>query len=290
MLHIHSDVRLTVKENQTWAIIGASGWIGSTILELALTNNIQVKAFGSKESIRIINGQQIQIQKYHPLLLLGQFFDVIWDAAFVTRERLLRDSKLSDINEDLTNKICQVASENPDSTIIYFSSGAAVHDALAKETYGLQKKQAEDRLLDIKSKFGTKIKIVRVWNVSGRQCPKPEAFALTSMLQEAIMNNSITIRSTILRWRRYSQLTQILYAAMLFDSKLNILDTGGPIVELRGLADAIQEAINRPLSIIDERVSSETESYYSESNEYEKTLESNGVMPASLIQQIQFLL
>lgn len=290
MLRILADVQLNVNENQTWAVIGASGWIGSTILELALTNNIQVNAFGSKESIRIINGRQIHIQKYHPLLLLGQSFDVIWDAAFVTRDRLLRDSKLSDINEDLTNKICQVALENSDSTIIYFSSGAAVHDSLAKETYGLQKKQAEDRLLDIKSKFGTNIKIVRVWNISGRQCPKPEAFALTSMLQEAITNNSITIKSSILRWRRYAQLTQILYAAMVFDSKLNILDTGGPIVELRGLADAIQEAINKPLSIIDQRVSSETESYFSESNEYENTLESNGIMPASLIEQVRFLL
>lgn len=278
------------EESQTWAVIGANGWIGSTILELALRRNVRVKAFGSTNSSRIINGRQIHIQQYHPDVLLGQSFDVIWDAAFITRERLKKNSKLSQINEDLTNKICQVASANQDSTIIYFSSGAAVHDSLGKEIYGLQKKQAESRLLDIKSKFGTNIKVVRVWNVSGRQCPKPEAFALTSMLQEAITNHSITIKSTIFRWRRYAQLTQILYAAMLFDSKLDILDTGGPIVELRDLADAIQEAINKPLVIIDQRVGSVSESYYSESNEYEKTLQSHGIIPSSLVQQIRFLL
>jgi nucleoside-diphosphate-sugar epimerase len=281
---------LILGENQHWAVIGASGWIGSTIIELAINNNIQVTAFGSRESLRKIGGRQIHIHKYETKLLWNRYFDVVWDAAFVTQERLLTNPALSIVNEELTRRICQVAEQNTGSTVIYFSSGAAVHDPLKNEIYGLQKKQAESRLLEIKSKVGTNIKIIRVWNISGRNCPKPEAFALTSMLVEALSNNSITIQSKIHRWRRYAQITQVLYSALLFDAKKNILDTGGPIVELRDIAENIQSAINKPLTIIDERISQEKENYFSESVEYELTLEKAGIIGANLIDQIRFLL
>ncbi len=277
-------------ENQHWAVIGASGWIGSTIIELAIKNNIRVTAFGSKESRKQIGGRQVYIHQYETKLLSNQYFDVVWDAAFVTRERLQTDSALAVVNEGLTKKICRVAEENTASTVIYFSSGAAVHNTLGNEIYGIQKKQAESRLLDVKSKFGTNIKIIRVWNISGRNCPKPEAFALTSMLSEALNKNSITINSKIYRWRRYAQITQVIYAALLFDSKKDILDTGGPIVELRDIAENIQLAINKPLTIVDERSSHEIENYFSESVEYELTLQKEGITAANLIDQIRFLL
>ncbi len=278
------------QSQSNWAVIGASGWVGSNVVAKARKLGVDFEAFGSHDRIEEVAGLPTRIAKYDPDTLIKKRFDVIWDCAFITQEKLRSHPELTEVNRYLTQALSQVIKSNAFGKLVYFSSGASQHSALRAEAYGSQKREVENEILSLVSRNAEKVKICRLWNVSGPHCKKKRDFAITSMIYEALEKGTITISSTRLVWRRFAMLEQVAHLMLNLGSEIQVIDSGGPLVEIGDLAREIAKAVGDSITIIEQKREGTGPLYFSESLAYEANLIKLGVTPASMKQQVQFML
>ena len=271
---------------QSWAIIGASGWVGSNVVEFARKFEVDVQLFGSSRRSQDIAGRNEAIEKYHPDSVSNNKYDFIWDCAFQTREKLANNPGLAEANLDLNAMTRHLADHGRFETYVYFSSGAALGARDTNEPYGLAKALAEESLMEIFKKTGKDIRIQRLWNVTGPHCQKKQEFAFTSLIQSAMNERRIEINSRTLVWRRFADLKQVIGIA-ISEPMSQPLDSGGELVEIRQLAKIITQELPYKVEVTDARESEDHARYFSTSMDYEEKLLGLGVTPRSLVDQVR---
>lgn len=271
---------------QSWAIIGASGWVGSNVVEFARRFEVDLHLFGSSSRSQEIAGRSEVIEKYDPHAMSSNRYDFIFDCAFQTREKLLQLPHLVEANLNLNAMTQFLASNGRFETYVYFSSGAALGATETNEPYGSAKALAEESLLEIAYRTGKDIRIQRLWNVTGPHCQKKQEFAFTSLVQSAMQERRIEINSKTFIWRRFADLRQVIGIAIA-EPLSEPLDSGGELVEIRQLASLIMQELPYSVEYTDARESQYHSLYFSKSMSYEEKLLDLGVTPRSILDQVR---
>lgn len=274
---------------QKWAVVGASGWIGSNIVHFGREFEIEIDSYGSHARTELIAGREAEVKKYDLATFKSSDYDFIWDCAFQTREKLKNNPDLSDENSKLIEMSKRLLSRNDFGAYVYFSSGAAIAKDGQTEPYALAKSIAEMELSEIGSARESDLRIHRLWNVTGPYCRKLQDFAFTSLIHNAVTLRKVRFSSETYVWRRFADLRQIIGLAVAKKNK-HPLDSGGELVEIREIARHLANLLPFDIEISDRRNSDLSDRYYSDSKGYESALIDLGLSPRTLNEQIQLAL
>jgi nucleoside-diphosphate-sugar epimerase len=222
---------------------------------------------------------------------------VVVDCAFLTRD-LVSDMSLEeyvDRNRALTATMLAASNLTSVGRTITISSGAAVypHDALAgplsENPYGYLKREAEEALLELSQRRGTHAVVARAWSVSGAFVQKPRSYALSDMILQA-RAGSIAISAQRLVYRRYASVEDLLAVALANAVRGGspLIDSGGPLVEMSDLADAVRKVVNPSAAVSREELSGDAPNlYYATSSQWDRECTRLGFVEADLPAQIQ---
>jgi nucleoside-diphosphate-sugar epimerase len=115
--------------------------------------------------------------------------------------------------------------------------------------------------------------ISRIFNISGGNINKFETFAITQMIKSAIDHKYIKVFADHQVFRRYADIGQLTRLVLqLLKSDFNgVFDSGGPLIEMRELADRIKKVIDPSVKLEFTAINtkSTSDNYYSRSDQYE---------------------
>jgi nucleoside-diphosphate-sugar epimerase len=277
-------------------VIGASGWLGRTALDLLAPLGLPTLPLASRARIIRVGEREIECRVWDEGELAAFAPTVVLDCAFLTRDRVTDmplDEYLS-ANRSLTERLLY-ATRLPDVRLaLTVSSGAAVHphDALdgpiEDNPYGYLKREAEHRLAQAAAESGAVPVVVRAWSISGAHVQKPQNYALGSMIRAA---DSGAIRITARRpvFRRYV-LAEELLALGIAEGSVGpaTIESGGELVEMAELAARIA-AVVRPDAVIsrDEFDPRDPDRYHSDGQDWERRCPRWNLASAPLDRQIE---
>jgi nucleoside-diphosphate-sugar epimerase len=278
------------------AIFGASGWFGRESLELCLGNHedLEVRAFASKPIEINLGKQSVSAGVFSLQDLMLYEPELIIDAAFVTREHASRVglAKYEQVNRQIMEN-CFSAIQIPSvRKVIGFSSGVVIpkfeqeNSADDGGLYASLKRDYESKLQHLSLELDKETTILRTFSVSGTHNNRPRLFAFSSMVLDA-MRGSITINSPGPVIRRYMDVSDLIAVGLgTKDTGFQVIESGGPILEIGELAEEIRRIVNPHASI--SRVDGEIRSnfYASDGESWEAPSEASGIKPKTLIEQI----
>jgi len=226
-------------------ITGASGWFGKTAIALTKTTGVTYLATGSRPRVIEIDGNKEKVES-HDLDLISAFQPtVVIDAAFLTRDKLslIGAERYVKINRTLLELSIEIAGLDSVRKYVGFSSGAAVHLAgqtsfnVSENPYAALKRDYEERVLRIGKTLKASISIPRVFSVTGAYVTKPNLFAFSNIILQA-MSGEIEIQAKNRVFRRYAPVEDVIAVAT---SQKNqnapiVFDTGGELLEIGELA------------------------------------------------------
>jgi nucleoside-diphosphate-sugar epimerase len=277
-------------------VIGASGWLGRTALDLLAPLGLPTLPLASRARIIRVGEREIECRVWDEGELAAFAPTVVLDCGFLTRDRVTDmplDEYLS-ANRSLTERLLY-ATRLPDVRLaLTVSSGAAVypHDALdgpiEDNPYGYLKREAEHRLAQAAAESGAVPVVVRAWSISGAHVQKPQGYALGSMIRDA---HSGAIRITARRpvFRRYV-LAEELLALGIAEGSVGpaTIESGGELVEMAELAARIA-AVVRPDAVISrgEMDPRDPDRYHSDGQDWERRCQRWDLASAALNRQIE---
>lgn len=233
-------------------VLGAGGWFGRTALDLLSGQGAAVHAVASAareirirdETVPVATWDDGEIRDFSPT--------VVVDCAFLTRDRVddLGMERYVAINRSLTERLLAAARLPEVALVLTVSSGAAVSptDALAgpveANPYGYLKREAELALTAL-GDDERRVGIARAWSVSGAYNRRPRDYALGDMVLQA-REGEIGIRAGHEVWRRYVLAEELLAVTLALARRTpgaSLVDSGGPLVEMAELAEAVRRVV-----------------------------------------------
>ncbi len=133
-------------------ITGSNGFIGKNLVKY-LAKNTNYKIFEFKR-----NDDLSYVEK------IIKTVDIVFHFAGINKSK--KESDFLNVNADLTKKICNIVSKNPNTTLIYASS----IQINLNNYYGKSKKEGENFCLELQNKFNNKVIILRLPGVFGNGC------------------------------------------------------------------------------------------------------------------------
>ena len=224
-------------------MFGGSGWLGRSLIHRLTQKNIcEILVFGESPRSLDLAGQRIQVHLFS--LPVAEVFrpSVVVHLAALTRDRLATTAEKDYVNTN--QRLLQeglALSQIPSvSTVVSVSSGAAITD---DGLYGESKREQENAFESLRDEVSAQVVNARVWSVSGRFCTKPNAFAITSMIQEAKTYGTVTVRSENPVRRRYTDAGEFLDLAIQAGQRrlISSIDSGGELIEMENLAVRISD-------------------------------------------------
>ena len=263
-------------------ISGATGWLGRETTIRAINKfgkNLDLTLSSSTPTNINIEGQLFKTVLSNSLDSQSKF-DYFFDYAFLTREKidLIGLEKYREINSSLIESSAQLIKKYAPKVVILASSGAVYQDSrfadnLNNKLYAELKLDQENMIAKACQLTGSKLIIVRIFNLSGRGINKSKVFAIQDFVESALNNHNIIIKSNFRVFRRYSDIGQLinLLIELALKHKSFKFDSGGVKVELSELATSVVKAINSnsiiKTGLIDEN--QPPDNYFSKSQLYE---------------------
>lgn len=281
-------------------ISGATGWLGReliNVLEKSRLGVINLELISSACQDLKVSNKIYKTTIFANSTLINP--DIYFDFAFLTREKIntVGVEKFKQINNAIISQSVDLIRMSQPKTVILASSGAVYglgrRDKVGNNyLYSELKRIQEDKISEVCLKTGTKLIIIRVFNLSGSGIRKINTFAIAEMISHALKNKPILIKSNFLVYRRYSDVSQLL-ELLLAANRSNftgILDSGGVTTEIHELAQTIINQLNSRSRLsypqLDKNLLSDN--YYSKSNLYEELLKKfTSRKPLSLNEQIE---
>ena len=281
-------------------ITGGTGWLGKQTasrliqkfgydLNLVLTSSKSTDLTIRDKCFKTIQSSQIDLQKD---------IDYLFDYAFLTREKidLLGSKAYFNTNSDLINNSTEIIKRFKPKVVILASSGAIYNsskfsDAKNHKLYADLKLLQEKCIKEACNESGSRLIIVRIFNLSGLGVTKESNYAIVDLTLKAMRNLDLTTSSNRKVTRRYCDLTQLL-KLLVEMGKLNLnctFDSGGVKMDLRTLSYKITEVIETKSKVLfpDLYENLEADNYFSDSDNYEKLLlELLGIESMSIENQI----
>lgn len=239
-------------------VTGASGWFGRTAIDLLDGTDAHLHCTASTSRMIHVSNRNIDVRTWDAEEVARFQPELVIDCAFLTRDRLSEDrpAEYVEINRMLTSQMLTAAALPSVRTVITISSGAAVYpqDALTRpfddNPYGYLKREAEQALFELALDSGVNAVVARAWAVSGGHVQFPHTFALSDMILQAEGGNAIEIKAAVEVWRRYVAVDELLAVAAATAARRSaIVESGGPLVEMAGLADAVRRVVDPRLEV-----------------------------------------
>ena len=274
-------------------VLGASGWVGSTISRLITGHCAEILEMGSYE--RSVNSSWGPRRFFATDFELVRRFapTLVIDAAFITRERIREVGEKVFIETNL--RLIEFAKEVQKlpslKSFIGISSGASTirtekfeHFSVS-DMYGEMKREYELALLD--STHREKTKIARIWSVTCPFVTKLNVFAFSDLIGQA-RNGVIRINSTGEVWRRYVDLAEFISVVIAADpGESRVIDSGGELVEIGELASIVFQVLNKPEVILRSLLPNAAKNeYYSDNQTWQHAINQLGFTPKTLRQQL----
>ncbi len=236
-----------LREGDRVLLLGAGGWFGTTALHLLAPSlgaarlrpitgrPRQVRAAGRQWGLEAFDLEQVRA--FRPTVVL--------DLAFLTREKVealgLEAYVLA--NSRLTSQFLMAASLPGVRAAVTASSGAALglggHSGwdLERNPYGFLKRAAETMAVEAAHESGIGMTVARAWSLSGGFVTRPRDYAFSDLILQA-PGGEVGVRSPQEVWRRYSLVEDFLAVALAdaLGGLVRVLDSGGPLTEIGGLA------------------------------------------------------
>jgi len=279
-------------------VLGGSGWFGRTALAMLGPRVADSIVIGSHERTIIVGNRQIQIRTWSRRLVDQFNPDLVLDFAFLTRdfESTLGAKKFRAINSLLSSRLVELSRMASVQKILTISSGASVVSKLGSnsstlDTYGQQKLATENALKAATAQSGVEVAVARAWSVSGGHVQKYRSYAFSDLIHSAVHGGPISVKAKNLVTRRYCSVEDFL-AVVLASSQGEPwaeIDSGGPLVEMAELAEAVAQEVGRrgALALSKYRDTGVTDAYHSDNTSWVTACESTGANPLTLGEQIR---
>jgi len=273
-------------------VLGASGWLGTTLVRQLLSQGSRSHLFIASHTRQQPLGPNIYLVRAFSLAEIRDFSpEVVINCAFLTKDRF-RSHDIQDfirINEDLTSQFLDILSLPHVGVGVTISSGSATlpsADSIDLNPYGYLKRLEQEQLLSMGSSTLT-VGAARAWSLSGDLVPNPSSYALSDFIWQALTTGQITVNATSEVWRRYCDAAEFLKLSLdaIITGRESIVDSGGPLVELRELADIVSEVIGG-VAVSSTSPVGVSEIYASNGQQYEQLCMESGISIESLSSQI----
>lgn len=273
-------------------ILGAGGWFGRTALDLIAPLGIQTKAIASTERVIEVGSRSWKLHEWDQGEVERFDATVVVDCAFLTRDRLsvMPLAEYVSTNRELTRRMVAASSGGAVRLAVTISSGAAVFPTDAKELplednpYGYLKREAELRLRELATDARRTV-ISRAWSVSGSYVQHPRNYALADMILQAL-DGTINVSSSSRVFRRYTLADELL-AVSIASKGSDTIDSGGDLVEMGELAEAVRATISPDATIHRPDVAGDAPPYYSDNRSWSAAVAQSGLAPVPLADQIR---
>ena len=284
------------------AITGASGWIGRamTAAVLAATpagHTPIVRLFGSAHRAMEIGGRPLSVE----ILGAGPPLDpqVEWLVVHLSvagADRETDPERLRALNDAMLRQAFALAEGEAVVRRFVAASSGAVHQlghgasekgSPGKQAYARLKADHEQMAREWARRTGTPLLIPRIFNVGGPYMNHADRYALGSFVTQALDTGAIEIAATRPVIRSYVhvlELARVLLELSASDDPDILLETRGTAaVEMGELADAVAQALGKPLQIRRPPMTSDDEDrYLGDGTLYQATLTRMGSEPVAL--------
>ena len=213
-------------------VLGSSGWFGKELLALLPADVLVLEVPGPSSGIHVDDDE---IADFAPT--------VIANFAFLTRERLDTDGleAFLRINTQLTERFLRCAQLPSVRGVLTISSGAAITEP--DHPYGQLKLAEEQAALALISSTRTVV-VARTYSVSGPFVRRPREYAFSDLIMQAMLGE-MEVKASVLAYRRYCSVADTLAVSMrsLDAGRSGVFETGGPLVEIGELAEAVRAVV-----------------------------------------------
>jgi nucleoside-diphosphate-sugar epimerase len=240
------------------AVTGASGWFGTTALDLLLDawpsdGSERIVGYASSErAIVLPSGRAVRV-KALPDLLTDPAPTVLLHFAYLTRDRVadLGVAEYAKRNVSISSLALAAVRQHRPRIVVTASSGAVneaegrlAHD-LVTNPYGALKVLDELAFAEASRKVGAGWAIPRVFSVAGPGMSRPENYALGSMIAMARAGGPVQITSTRPAFRSYCGVDEVIALSIWAADKrrCGVFDTVGHEVEMADLAATVAGVI-----------------------------------------------
>ena len=243
------------------AITGASGWIGSAIVDHLLqtfptSGAIPLRLLGSSARTLEIAGRRITVEPLLDAAPLGAGEWLVLHLAVVGADRLGGDldSTLA-ANDAVLAQTLRLASTASVRRLVYASSGAVYQTGVAprKQAYSEMKRRQEATVRAWAGDAGAPLLVPRIFNVGGPYINHIDAYALGSFIRQALATGVIEIeaRRPVLRsYVHLDEFARVLFALALGAEDGLTFDTAGAeVVEMADLARAVGTTLDLEVEI-----------------------------------------
>nr|WP_294847238.1 NAD-dependent epimerase/dehydratase family protein [uncultured Sphingomonas sp.] len=307
-LQFPEPLALSLKNDRRRIIItGASGWIGRTALAMlhdALGDEAfadRVRIFGSSAKlVHFGNGQSLEQRPLSELSGLDHERSLLFHLAFLTMDKvslMSAESYMENTRLITDGVIDSLAAVGVDRLFIASSGAAQFFDRDGPgspiDLYGRAKLYEEARAAEWAAAGDDRHAIIaRIFSLTGPYINKPEIYAISSFIRDALAGEQITVRATKEIRRSYVPVTELvsLALAILLDKDpagiVTRFDTGGEHIELGELAQKIDRLLGGQGVERAEITNSCADNYVGDQQQYLELLEAYGVARTSLDDQI----
>jgi nucleoside-diphosphate-sugar epimerase len=279
-------------------VLGASGWFGRTALSMMGRKHEDSLLIGRSARAITVEGRQIVIREWAEGLVEGFQPDLVLDFAFLTKDKLplVGADEFSQQNAKLSERMFLAASLPSVKKVVMVSSGEAVYRGGSQskpvgDSYGDQKAHNEGVLRVLASTSKTDFVVARAWSVSGGHIQAPESFALSDFVLSALRLKNIQVTAPQRVFRRYCSVEDFLAVAITAEVEENYLefDSGGPLIELEGLAKLVASDIGGTSVKLTHlaRSHSNADNYFSDGTDWTRLCLEIGLTPLNLLSQIR---
>lgn len=282
-------------------ITGATGWFGRTALALCEELPNQIMLVGSRETkiSALKHEKDFKVSKFDENTILKFEPTIFIDAAFLTRghSEVMSLKNYIRQNQAMMQRSLRIAMLPSINRFLSFSSGAAVDfrrnpNASSKvDPYGYLKDEWEKAVQGLKfERSELSSVIIRPWSVSGIFVRNPREYAFSNIISQ-VSSNKIYISANNLVFRRYTSVEDLLAVSLAAGSKLSeqvqVIDSGGELVEIGELAQTIKKLLN-PSAIISRNLALQPEEnhYASDNSNWSMHCENFTFEPQNLSEQI----
>lgn len=289
-------MRSAIGARERVLVVGATGWFGSTTLALLESTDVPTLAVASRaRPVRV--GERTWVVSAWDENAVADFAPtVVLNFAFLTRDKeaLLGESGYARALADLNARLERMARWPSVRALLTVSSGAAIHVPEGRDlpigAYGEAKRAEEELALSLVSSSRSVV-VARAWSLSGTLVQRPRDYAFSDLVLQA-REGTIRVNAPCEVWRRYCTVDDYVAVctAALTAGSSGIIDSGGPEVELRDLAQQVADRFPgaRP-EVLSAAVTDPPRRYLSDGVTWSSACAEVGFVPATLSEQIDLV-
>ena len=260
-------------------VLGASGWFGTTFMDLTPRSTPLLPVASSKRGI---------FEAWDDATVLRFAPTVVVNFAALTLDQLpkLGLRQFTDTNQILADRMLEVAQRASVRLVLTVSSGAAITQPSGP--YARIKAYEEARALSL-ANYHRQVIVLRAYSVSGPHVKRPHSYALPSFVLQA-MRGRVMVEARHPTHRRYTSVRDLLMVGLKRGQAgwSGVIESGGELVEMGELARRVVAVVNRDAVI--ERPTyypDPVSTYASDNSSWIEACNQTGLVPENLETQIE---